>query len=143
MEQVKQLSAQGVKEITLLGQNVNSYCYEETTNKQENNVQATNEQQQHDKQATNEQQQQQQQLSRGFSTLYKKKQMQQHATNFTQLLDKISLVDPEMRIRFTSPHPKDFPDGLLELIRDRKNVLLLKILPMLDLQIHSFTCPIW
>lgn len=29
---------------------------------------------------------------------------------FADLLDKVSSVDPEMRIRFTAAHPKDFPD---------------------------------
>ena len=35
---------------------------------------------------------------------------------FADLLDKISSVDPEMRIRFTSPHPKDFPDEVIFLL---------------------------
>lgn len=30
-------------------------------------------------------------------------------TTFVTLLEKVSEIDPEMRIRFTSPHPKDFP----------------------------------
>jgi tRNA A37 methylthiotransferase MiaB len=55
----------------------------------------------------------------GFSTVYKRPKA---GVTFTQLVDRISQVDPEIRIRFTSPHPKDFPVELLELIRDRPNV---------------------
>jgi tRNA A37 methylthiotransferase MiaB len=37
-------------------------------------------------------------------------------------MDKASQINPEMRIRFTSPHPKDFPDELLQVMRYRPNL---------------------
>ena len=77
---------QGLKEVTLLGQNVNSF--RDNSEVQFNNAVSTN-------------------LSRGFSTNYKAKQ---GGLRFAHLLDQVSRLDPEMRIRFTSPHPKDFPD---------------------------------
>lgn len=46
-------------------------------------------------------------LPPGFKTVYKQKI---GGVQFAELLYKVSEVDPEMRIRFTSPHPKDFPD---------------------------------
>ncbi|PSN44602.1 CDK5 regulatory subunit-associated protein 1 [Blattella germanica] len=46
-------------------------------------------------------------LAKGFRTVYKKKK---GGLRFADLLDHVARVDPEMRIRFTSPHPKDFPD---------------------------------
>ena len=36
---------------------------------------------------------------------------------FAGLLDTLSAAHPEVRFRFTSPHPKDFPDQLLEVPR--------------------------
>jgi len=42
--------------------------------------------------------------------------------SFAELVAWISKIDLEMRIRFTSPHPKDFPDELLFIIRDNPNV---------------------
>lgn len=103
-EEVRQLSAQGYREITLLGQNVNSYNDTSTRVEQglglrEDGLPALS--------------------SDGFRTIYK---LGQGGVRFTELVDRISRIDPEMRIRFTSPHPKDFPDDLLALIRDRPNV---------------------
>ncbi|KAF9290805.1 CDK5 regulatory subunit associated protein 1 [Mortierella alpina] len=97
LQEVKQLSDQGIKEVTLLGQNVNSY-----RDTSEDGVQ----------------------LSAGvgaelsnpgFNTIYKRKD---GGMRFTELLDRVSL----MRIRFTSPHPKDFPTALLHLMASRPNI---------------------
>jgi MiaB/RimO family radical SAM methylthiotransferase len=88
LHEVRVLSDQGVKEVTLLGQNVNSYRdLSETTVPVSFSTDS--------------------QLSRGFRTIYRSRH---GGRRFADLLDKVSLVDPEMRIRFTSPHPKDFPD---------------------------------
>ena len=72
MDEVRQLNEQGYKEVTVLGQNVNSYQYE--------NI------------------------------------------DFTHLMDELSAANPEVRFRFSSPHPKDFPEPLLHLIAERPNL---------------------
>nr|XP_013805831.1 PREDICTED: CDK5 regulatory subunit-associated protein 1 [Apteryx mantelli mantelli] len=98
LQEVKMLADQGVKEVTLLGQNVNSF-----RDLSEVHFQSA---------ATPV-------LSRGFSTVYKAKP---GGLRFAHLLDQVSRIDPEMRIRFTSPHPKDFPDEVLQLIQERHNI---------------------
>lgn len=92
------LSDQGVKEVTLLGQNVNSY--RDTSQEQFCSADLTK-------------------LSRGFKTVYRTKR---GGLRFSDLLDRVSQIDPDMRIRFTSPHPKDFPDEVLHLIAERGNI---------------------
>ncbi|CAB1448470.1 unnamed protein product [Pleuronectes platessa] len=98
LEEVQMLSDQGVKEVTLLGQNVNSY--RDTSEEQFCSSDLTT-------------------LSRGFKTVYRTKQ---GGLRFSDLLDRVSHIDPDMRIRFTSPHPKDFPDEVLHLIAERGNI---------------------
>ncbi|XP_076047037.1 mitochondrial tRNA methylthiotransferase CDK5RAP1-like [Oratosquilla oratoria] len=99
LEEVRFLSDQGIKEITLLGQNVNSYRdiseYSQSFTSQETT------------------------LAKGFKTIYKTKK---GGLRFADLLDKVSQINPEIRIRFTSPHPKDFPDEVLYLIKERNNI---------------------
>uniref|UniRef100_A0A672FFN6 Mitochondrial tRNA methylthiotransferase CDK5RAP1 n=1 Tax=Salarias fasciatus TaxID=181472 RepID=A0A672FFN6_SALFA len=98
LEEIRVLSDQGVKEVTLLGQNVNSY-------------RDTSQESFCDSAPTK--------LSRGFKTVYHSKR---GGLRFSDLLDQVSRIDPDMRIRFTSPHPKDFPDEVLHLIADRANI---------------------
>ncbi|KAG8234319.1 hypothetical protein J437_LFUL013059 [Ladona fulva] len=101
LDEVKQLSDEGVKEITLLGcQNVNSYRDMSAFSTQMSSTTTTR-------------------VREGFQTVYKPKK---GGLRFAELLDKVSSINPEMRIRFTSPHPKDFPDEVLHVIRDRANV---------------------
>ena len=42
--------------------------------------------------------------------------------DFAHLMEKVSDVKGVKRIRFTSPHPKDFPERLLHLIAERENI---------------------
>ncbi|XP_017777292.1 PREDICTED: CDK5RAP1-like protein [Nicrophorus vespilloides] len=96
LDEIKQLRDQGVKEITLLGQNVNSYRdLSESTVKTSTN------------------------LVKGFKTVYKTKV---GGMRFADLLHRVAEVDPEIRIRFTSPHPKDFPDEVLQVIQSYPNM---------------------
>ncbi|KAK0416902.1 hypothetical protein QR680_012743 [Steinernema hermaphroditum] len=98
LEEVRRLSEDGVKQITLLGQNVNSYRDLSETSF-------------HLAASTS--------TVPGFRTVYKPKT---GGVTFLSLLDQVSRIDPEMRIRFTSPHPKDFPMEVIHLIRDRPNI---------------------
>ncbi|KAJ2769904.1 hypothetical protein IWQ57_002903 [Coemansia nantahalensis] len=98
--EVQRLSDQGIREVTLLGQNVNSYRDTSQSDAFEPAGYGSD-------------------LSRGFSTIYRRKE---GGRRFAELLHCVAQVDPEMRVRFTSPHPKDFPDELLHAIRDNPNV---------------------
>ena len=48
----------------------------------------------------------------GFSSVYKPRR--EGAVTFAELLDAVARVDPELRVRFTSPHPKDFTEEVLQ-----------------------------
>ncbi len=104
----------------MLGQNVNSYLDKSESQKSGNPSTSTTKTE----------------LSKGFKANYKLK-TRDGARTFVDLLDKVSQVNPEMRVRFTSPHPKDFPDHLLQLIRDRSNICKTMHLPA---QSGSTTC---
>lgn len=104
LDEVRRLSDAGVREITLLGQNVNSYCDESLlTSLPPGSPPSTDDGA----------------LTPGFKAVYRTRP---GGERFASLLDKVSQVNPEIRIRFTSPHPKDFPDDLLYLMRDRANI---------------------
>ncbi|KAG7395136.1 CDK5 regulatory subunit associated protein 1 [Phytophthora boehmeriae] len=100
VDEVRALSDQGVKEVVLLGQNVNSY---------------------HDKKSEGAAEKGRGYVSSaGFSNMFRSRDAL--GFRFADLLDEVSRVDPEMRLRFTSPHPKDFPNDVLDLVNECPNI---------------------
>lgn len=106
VEEVRKLAGESFKQVTLLGQNVNSYCYQVPVIAGE---------------------------QRTSEAIYLKKIASSAPNNaapprndtkydFADLLEEVSKVEGIERIRFTSPHPKDFPQKLLEVIAHNKKV---------------------
>lgn len=58
--------------------------------------------------------------SEGFAETFKLRDG--YGIRFAELLDRVADIAPEVRFRFTSPHPKDFPDALLDVIANKPNV---------------------
>lgn len=96
--EVKTLAEQGIKEVTLLGQNVNSY--------RDLSIDSMNSDEP-------------MKIVSGFKTVYKTKK---GGMKFAELLQRIAEAVPEVRIRFTSPHPKDFPDDVLIVMKKYPNI---------------------
>lgn len=76
LNEVADLSRRGFKEVTLLGQNVNSYRYEST----------------------------------------------EGTVDFPALLSKVAESVPNMRVRFTTSHPKDMSDRTIDVIAAYPNI---------------------
>jgi len=85
VDECKLLFADGYREVTLLGQNVDSYRWNLTSKGEiKSETEAT--------------------------------------TNFAQLLEMVALVSPELRIRFSTSHPKDMVDEVLHMMASYENI---------------------
>ena len=142
--EVRLLSEQGVKEVTLLGQNVNSYAYSDEVAggggtdflsmlSAGNDDGKTREEDVVDPESVATPPGMSAEVAaaggtpfvgyaEGFSSRYRADKRREGSVQFAALLDRVAAIDPEMRVRFTSPHPKDFPDEVLEVIARRPNV---------------------
>jgi tRNA-2-methylthio-N6-dimethylallyladenosine synthase len=78
------LESKGYKELTLLGQNVNSYAFEQTEPDTRNPTPDT--------------------------------------WSFPRLLEEVARTVPDMRIRFTTSHPKDMSDETLQVMAGNPNI---------------------
>ena len=76
LKEVEELYDMGYREVTLLGQNVDSYKWDNNN----------------------------------------------EFTGFTQLLEKVALISPSLRVRFSTSHPKDISNDLLYIIAGNKNI---------------------
>jgi tRNA-2-methylthio-N6-dimethylallyladenosine synthase len=88
VKEATQLFEQGFREVTLLGQNVDSYLWTGGGLKKENPTEAE----------------------------------LKDATTFAQLLEKVALVNPDLRVRFSTSHPKDMTDDVLYTMAKYENI---------------------
>ncbi|MFK7952771.1 MAG: tRNA (N6-isopentenyl adenosine(37)-C2)-methylthiotransferase MiaB [Ekhidna sp.] len=88
VDEAKDLFNKGFKEVTLLGQNVDSYKWSE----EENNK----------------------------ARLEKKKGVK--IVNFAHLLEMVAKVSPELRVRFSTSHPKDITNEVLHTMKKYDNI---------------------
>ena len=79
LNEAKDLFARGYKEVTLLGQNVDSYLWKDADNSAKN-------------------------------------------VNFSQLLEMVAKISPELRVRFSTSHPKDISDEVIYTMAMYENI---------------------
>lgn len=101
VSEVKALYNEGVKEITLLGQNVNSY--------HDQSAEAVAAMPNSDYRMSNN----------GFRSRIRRGGAGHY---FVDLVEAVASISPELRVRFTSPHPRDYPPELLSLMAEKPNV---------------------
>ena len=85
VDECRDLFEKGYREVTLLGQNVDSYRW-------------------------------------NISSKGEIKDASQPTTNFAQLMEIVALVSPELRVRFSTSHPKDMTDDVLEIMAKYENI---------------------
>lgn len=85
VHECRDLFEKGYREVTLLGQNVDSYRWNMT--------------------------------SKGEI-----KDDTKPTTNFAQLMEMVALVSPDLRVRFSTSHPKDMTDDVLEVMAKYENI---------------------
>jgi len=88
INEAKELFNNGYREVTLLGQNVDSYLWAGGGLKKET--------------LTDEQ--------------------KKLSVNFAQLLEKVALINPLLRVRFSTSHPKDITEEVLQTIAKHDNI---------------------
>ncbi len=88
LKEVEGLLKQGYKEVTLLGQNVDSYYWN----------------------------------GDGAKKDLLKKEQDKNAVNFAKLLKMVAEIDTQLRIRFSTSHPKDMTDEVLEVMARYPNI---------------------
>ena len=102
---------EGVKECILLGQNVNSYHdRSENARAARPAPEGLSKEREFGYRTSND----------GFTNLFKLRGGAGYY--FADLVEAVSDISAELRVRFTSPHPKDYPPELLALMAERPNV---------------------
>lgn len=88
VNEAKDLFSKGYREVTLLGQNVDSYLW----------------------------------AGGGLKKETLTEEQKASSVNFAQLLEKVALIHPDLRVRFSTSHPKDMTDEVLYTMAKYENI---------------------
>ncbi len=88
IKECKEAFDTGYREVTLLGQNVDSYIW----------------------------------AGGGLKKEILNEEQKANATNFAQLLEKVAIIHPDLRVRFSTSHPKDMTDEVLYTMAKHENI---------------------
>ena len=102
LNELRDLQAKGFKEVTLLGQNVNSYLFKRTRGQEDERRRG-----QEDERTRG----QEDERTRG-----------QENVDFAALLAKVAEAAPEMRVRFTTSNPEDLSDAIIDTMASHANI---------------------
>ncbi|MBW6481420.1 MAG: tRNA (N6-isopentenyl adenosine(37)-C2)-methylthiotransferase MiaB [Vicingaceae bacterium] len=91
LAEAQDLFNKGFREVTLLGQNVDSYLWYGEDG-----------------------------LKKNYETLSEEEKAQ--STTFAKLMEKVALISPQLRVRFSTSHPKDITDEFLEVMAKYDNI---------------------
>lgn len=89
INEAKDLFKKGYKEVTLLGQNVDSYKWSKSINNKKK---------------------------------LEKSSISDEIISFSNLLEMVAKINPDLRIRFSTSHPKDIINDVLKIIKKYENV---------------------
>jgi len=88
VKEAKEAFESGYREVTLLGQNVDSYIW----------------------------------AGGGLKKEVLTEEQKLNSVNFAQLLELVANVNPELRVRFSTSHPKDLTDEVIHMIAKHENI---------------------
>lgn len=103
VKEARELLNNGYKEVTLLGQNVDSYKWTENETQAIGKIVEMTSDQTTDLQLS-------------------LRAQRAKTTNFAQLLEMVAQIDPELRVRFSTSHPKDITDEVLHTMVKYDNI---------------------
>ncbi|MBX3163688.1 MAG: tRNA (N6-isopentenyl adenosine(37)-C2)-methylthiotransferase MiaB [Bacteroidetes bacterium] len=88
VKECKEAFDAGYREVTLLGQNVDSYLWS----------------------------------GGGLKKEILTEEQKAASTNFAQLMEMVALINPDLRVRFSTSHPKDMTDDVLQIMAKYENI---------------------
>ena len=97
VREARELFENGYKEVNLLGQNVDSYLWNECRDGAEG-------------------------VSGGDAAKGSDSNAKGEVVNFAKLLEMVAAISPELRVRFSTSHPKDISDEVISTIAAHENI---------------------